>query len=146
MTHGAAAGHVKLAAKLVQLPDVADAFAQGELSRQHAYAIADAYTVERADALDGIAPALVAAAKDVNPSDLRSLVKHATDAIDGVVGAAKHERPQLYTANTLDGMIDSCRPVRVHHDKPWSHGGSTNLDNLKAKCAAHHWRKHHCPP
>jgi len=146
MTHGAAAGHVKLAAKLEQLPDVADAFAQGELSRQHAYAIADAYTVERADALDGIAPALVAAAKDVNLSDLRSLVKHATDAIDGVVGAAKHERPQLYTANTLDGMIDSCRPVRDPSRQAVVSRRADNLDNLKAKCAAHHWRKHHCPP
>jgi len=66
--------------------------------------------MQRADALDGIAPVLVAAAKDVNPSDLRSLVKHATDAIDGDGGAAddaaKHERRQLYTAQTLDCMID----------------------------------------
>jgi hypothetical protein len=110
MTRGMAAAHLKLAAKLEQLPDVAAAFAEGELSRQHAFAIADAYTPERAATLDGITPTLVDAAKDVNPKDLRSLVKHATDAIDGDGGAAddnaKHERRQLYAASTLDGMVD----------------------------------------
>jgi len=117
MTHGAASGHVKLAAKLEKLPDVANAFAEGGLSRQHAYAIAEAYTVERADALDGIASALVEAAKDVNPKDLRALVKHVTDAIDGDGGGAddnaKHERRRLHASISLDGML-------------WSTGSSTN--------------------
>jgi hypothetical protein len=110
MTTGTAAAHVKLAAKLEQLPDVADAFAQGELSRQHAWAIADAYTSERAAELVAITAVLVDAAKNVNPKDLRSLVKHATDAIDADGGAAddnaKHDRRQLYTATTLSGMLD----------------------------------------
>jgi hypothetical protein len=48
MNHGTAAAHVKLAARLEQLPHVADAFSQGELSRQHVYAIANAYVGARA--------------------------------------------------------------------------------------------------
>jgi hypothetical protein len=75
MTRGTAAAHVSLAAKLGQLPDVAKAFAEGELSRQHAHAIADAYTPERAAMLDEITATLVDAAKGVNPKELRSLVK-----------------------------------------------------------------------
>ncbi len=110
MNRGTAAGHVSLAAKLEQLPDVAEAFAQGELSRQHTLAIANAYTPERAPALQSITEALVAAAHDVNPTDLRSLVKYATDAIDGDGGAAddntKHDRRQFYVSKTLDGMVD----------------------------------------
>lgn len=110
MSSGTAAAHVKLAAKLERLPNVAHAFAQGELSRQHVYAIADAYTPERAAALDTITPVLVEAAKDVSPKELRALVKHATDAIDGDGGAADdaatHARRQLFAAKTLDDMID----------------------------------------
>src|SRR5690349_11757648 len=82
MTHGMAAAHVKLAAKLERLPELADAFAAGKISRQHAHAIADAYTPERAEALDTVTGALVDAAKRVNAKDLRALVKHVTDAID----------------------------------------------------------------
>ena len=109
MTHGGAASHVKLAAKLEQLPAVAGAFGEGTLSRQHAHAIADAYTAERADALDGIAATLVAAAQDVNPAELRELVKHATDAIDGDGGAAddaaRYARRRLHASKSLDGML-----------------------------------------
>ncbi len=110
MNRGTAAGHVSLARKLEQLPDVACAFAQGDISREHAYSIASAYTPERASMLESISEALVAAARDVNPTDLRSLVKRATDAIDGDGGAAddnkKHERRQFYVSKTLDGMVD----------------------------------------
>jgi Domain of unknown function (DUF222) len=129
---GAAAGHVKLAPKLEQLPDVADAFAQGELSRQHAYAIADAYTMQRADALDGIAPVLVAAAKDVNPSDLRSLVKHATDAID-VAGERRARRRAHSHARRSSSSRADCSISRV-----LMLGQSEVLDVGRAK--------HHCPP
>ncbi len=110
MTNGTAAGHVKLAAKLERLPEVAHAFAEGELSRQHVYAIADAYTPDRTSALSSITPALVAAAKELSPKELRGLVKHATDAIDGDGGAhddaAKHARRQLFVAKTLDDVVD----------------------------------------
>src|SRR5258708_19080263 len=46
MNHGVARGRVELARKLRHLPVVAEAFAEGEISRSHALVVAAAYTPE----------------------------------------------------------------------------------------------------
>jgi len=100
---------VELARKLEQLPEVADAFGSGEVSRAHAQVIANAYTPERASEIANLEGALVDAARAAHPNDLRNVVRYVTDAIDGDGGAAQDEaiftRRQWYMSRTLDGML-----------------------------------------
>jgi Domain of unknown function (DUF222)/HNH endonuclease len=110
MTHAAARQSVAVARKLEKLPDTAGAFAAGEISRRHAEVIADAYTPERAEGLADIEPALVRAAKLVDPRSLRvDFVMYAVDALDGDGGAAReasqYERRALHASTTFDGMV-----------------------------------------
>jgi hypothetical protein len=51
MNAGHAAAPVALARKVAARPDLAEAFASGEISREHAQVIADAFTPVRTDAL-----------------------------------------------------------------------------------------------
>ncbi len=108
MNHGVARGHVELARKLQQLPVVAEAFAEGEISRSHALVVAAAYTPERASELNNVESQFVAAARDHTPHELAGLVRHVTDAIDGDGGAATDEavfaRRGYYQSDSLDGM------------------------------------------
>ncbi len=108
MTPGAASGHVKLARKLESLPIVADAFAAGEISRQHVRVIADAYTPERETTLAEFEPVLVQTAQHVSPKDLHEIVRHATDALDGDGGAGAdaedHTRRRLHISSTIGGI------------------------------------------
>ncbi len=109
MDHGTAYAAVTLARKLERLPATAAAFADGEISRRHAYVIADACTPARVEAFAEIEPALVDIARHVRPRDLRAAVQRLSDALDGDDGAradaARFERRRLHASPTLDGMV-----------------------------------------
>ncbi len=108
MTPGAASGHVKPARKLETLPIVADAFAEGDISRQHVRVIADAFTPEHEAGLSEVEPVLVQTAKHVSPKELLAVVRHATDALDGDGGAAAdahdHTLRRLHVSTTIGGI------------------------------------------
>jgi Domain of unknown function (DUF222)/HNH endonuclease len=109
MNPGVARGHVELARKLDELPEVSGAFGRGELSRSHVQVVANAYTPERASELAGVEGALVDAARAANPRELCNIVRSLTDAIDGDGGAANDEavyaRRRWHMSRTLDGML-----------------------------------------
>ena len=109
MTYGIAAGHVRLARRLEQLPATARAFAVGEISRRHAQVIADAYTPERAAGLAASDPIFAAAARHVDVKDLAGLVGHAVDAIDGDGGAgsdaAQHAQNRFHVSPLGDRIV-----------------------------------------
>lgn len=111
MQHGAAAAALKLAEKLEDLPETSAAFAAGEISRQHAAAIADACTVERIDALREVELQLVELAREVKPKDVRAVVRRLADSIDGDNGAASDEeqlaRRRAHASVTIGGMVMS---------------------------------------
>ena len=89
LSHGAARGAVRLAARLCELPATAAAFAEGVISRQHAVVIAEAFTPERAGVLAGSEEVFAAAARRLVVGDLRRLVQYTVDALDGDGGAAR---------------------------------------------------------
>jgi 5-methylcytosine-specific restriction protein A len=105
---GVAAGHLKLARKLGQLPGVADAFCSGAISRRHVEVIANVCTPERAGAVADIEPILVQTARHVTPKELHRVVRYAADALDGDDGAASdasnHASRALHISTTLGGM------------------------------------------
>ncbi len=107
--HGVARATVDLARTLPSLPATSEAFARGDISRRHAEAIANACTSERRDAIVDFESALVDAARVASVRELRGIVQHVTDAIDGDGGAATanehHERRRLHVSPTLDGMV-----------------------------------------
>lgn len=109
MTQGQANASLKLARKLRQLPVVSDAFAAGEISRQHAAVVAEAYTTERATAINELEAPIVDAAKVATPKELGQIVQRITDALDGDDGAAganeKYARRRLHMSEMLDGMV-----------------------------------------
>ena len=109
MSQGVARGHLELARKLEDLPEVAAAFADGEISARHATAIATSYTPERASGISEVETALVEYAREATPHDLGRVVKYVTDAIDGDGGAAaeeaRYQRRRLHMSRTLDGML-----------------------------------------
>jgi len=110
LSQGVARAHVELARKVEQLPEVAAAFGDGEISARHATVIADAYTPERAAAIGEVESALVDYARETTPQDLGRVVRYVTDALDGDDGAAademEYERRALYLARTLRGALD----------------------------------------
>jgi hypothetical protein len=109
MSQGVARGLLELARKLEDLPEVASAFADGEISARHATAIAASFTPERAAGISEVETALVEYAREVTPHDLGRVVKYVTDAIDGDGGApaeeARYQRRRLHMSRTLDGML-----------------------------------------
>ena len=72
MSQGVARAHLELARKLEDLPEVAAAFADGEISARHATAIATSYTPERAAELNEVEGALVDFAREATPHELGS--------------------------------------------------------------------------
>ena len=82
---------VRLARRLAHLPETANAFEKGEISRQHVEMIAGPCTRERREMVQGIEPKLVAFAKLSDPVELRGAVKRMTDAFDGDGGASDDE-------------------------------------------------------
>jgi hypothetical protein len=109
MNAGTARAHVDLARKLLQLPETAEAFGDGAISRQRARVIADAYTPERGGALARVEAPLVDTARRATPRELSSIVRRLTDTIDGDGGAASDEelfaRRRMHMSRTLDGML-----------------------------------------
>jgi hypothetical protein len=109
LTQGGANASLKLASKLRQLSVVSEAFASGQISRQHAAVVAEAYTAERAGAISELEEAIVDAAKLATAKELGQIVQRITDALDGDDGAAtaneKHARRRLHMSEMLDGMV-----------------------------------------
>jgi hypothetical protein len=110
LNHGVARAHLELARKLEDLPEVADAFAAGEISFRHATVIAHAHTPERAPAMTNVEHELVDLARDHTPVELSRVVQRVTNALDGDGGAAddetEHERRACYTARTLGKTLE----------------------------------------
>jgi hypothetical protein len=88
MSYGQARRSIDLARKLEHLPETAAAFGAGEISREHAAAIASAYTPERDAMIANIEPQLVDLARIAIPVELRKAVSRMVDAFDGDGGAA----------------------------------------------------------
>src|ERR1700741_2129938 len=109
LTPAAARGAVTLSRALAHLPETADAFAAGEISRAHAEVIARAATPARAESFAELEAPIVDAARTANPAQLRQVVQRVTDALDGDHGArsanAKFERRYLHASVTFEGMV-----------------------------------------
>jgi hypothetical protein len=109
MDRGVAAGHVKLARKTADLPETREALEAGDISRAHVQAIADAFTPERAEMLAPLEGEFVEVARKCTPSELRNVVRYATDALDGDGGAAsdaeQHARRRFHMSRTFDGLL-----------------------------------------
>jgi hypothetical protein len=109
MDPGVARGHIELARKLQDLPEVAAAFRRGEISQRHAVIVAHAHTPERAVSISQVEAELANVAREHTPKDLRGVVRYLTDAIDGDHGAttdeALFERRCHHQSRTLDGMV-----------------------------------------
>jgi hypothetical protein len=116
MSAGHAQRAVQLARKLDELPELAAAFAAGDVSRAHAEQITDAATPQRAEAIRGVERELVDYARLATPTELRGAVRRVTDAIDGDGGAgaddAEHAKntvtlPVLAGRGVLSGDLDA---------------------------------------
>lgn len=118
MDPGVAQYYVHLARKLAKLPEVAAAYAAGDISLRHVQVVADAYTNPRAEAIAACESTLVDVAREHTPKALAAVVKHLADAIDGDDGAGNDEdefrNRSLYASKTLHGRGDlrgSCDPL-----------------------------------
>src|SRR6266581_7395994 len=105
MDHGVARGHVELARKLEDLPEVAAAFERGQISQRHAVVVANACTAERAEGIAEVESEIVDVARQHTPKQLGGLVRYLIDAIDGDGGAASdealYERRRHHMSTTL---------------------------------------------
>jgi len=119
---GVAAGHVKLARKLEQLPVTADAFSEGAISRRHVEVIANAYSPHRAAAIAEVEAVLVQAAKHVAPKELHRVARYATDALDDDDGASAdatdHASRGLHVSTTIGAS--RCWTVGLRPTRPRS--------------------------
>jgi hypothetical protein len=88
MASAVAGTTVRLARRLKHLPETANAFEKGEISRQHVEMIAIPCTRERRAMLQGLERELVAFARISDPVELRAVVKRQMDAFDGDGGAS----------------------------------------------------------
>jgi hypothetical protein len=118
MDAGVAQHYVHLARRLAALPEVAEAYAAGDISLRHVQAITDAYTARRADALAAAQSALIDFALEHTPKEVAALVRYLTDAIDGDDGSAADEDDYnartLYASKTSRGQGDlrgTCDPL-----------------------------------
>ncbi len=109
MSEGSARRALQLGRTLESLPETAEAFAHGEISRDHAHAIADSCTAERMNELCNVEAQLVEIGRHVKPKELRAVVKRLTDALDGDGGAAddqqRYLRRSLNVSPTIDGLV-----------------------------------------
>src|SRR4051812_21681828 len=92
MDRGAVNVEVKLARKLEKLPVVAQAFAEGAISRRHASVIATAATPARMAEFTNLESEFVDVARKCPPKELADVVRYVTDALDGDGGAEAEEK------------------------------------------------------
>jgi hypothetical protein len=108
LTHGGASSALRLGRMLESMPEVAEAFAAGDISRHHVAVIERASTPDRRDVLDSLDAELADAARRLDPQRLRAALRHVCDALDGDGGAAnddvQHTRRRAHLSRTLDGM------------------------------------------
>ena len=109
MNFATASAAVRLAKRLEQLPATAAAFAAGEISRQHATMIANAYTPKRAEALGDAEATFAEASKSLNTDDIRDLIKYTIDTLDGDGGAGndgkEHDQNTLHVSPLAERVI-----------------------------------------
>ena len=100
---------IQTARKMDHFPGLAEAFAAGDISRQHAAVLTIAATPERLEPLQALEPQLVDAAKAMDPRQFRWVVQHACSAIDGD-GGVNQDRDQFakrhfHASPTFEGMV-----------------------------------------
>ena len=109
LTHGQASERVEVAREMQELPKTAQALADGEISYQHASLIARTKQQLRTQWPDDAEEILVAAARQVNPVDLRRATVHLQHCLepDGVLDDANaaHERRFLHLNQTFGGLF-----------------------------------------
>jgi hypothetical protein len=98
-----------VARHLAGLPMVAKAFAAGEMSLEHAAAVARLASKVGAEQLTAAQPTLVELARNAPPKQLRILCEHLAQLLDPDGDAndrkAQHRRRYLSAGRTLDGMV-----------------------------------------
>jgi hypothetical protein len=108
LSTGKARHDVVTARKLRDFPELAHAFADGEIDRQRVDIITEAHTPGRANALRELEAALVDAAKLATPDELRALMLRITDALDGDDGKSRARRRRndeyFHLSQTYGGM------------------------------------------
>jgi hypothetical protein len=106
---GHARATVALARRLDHFPKFAQAFASGDVSRQHVTVLTGAASPERLPALQALERELLEAAKVLDPQQFSQIVRHACDAIDGDGGAAEtleqYNERRLDISRTFGGMV-----------------------------------------
>ncbi|MDH3730021.1 MAG: HNH endonuclease [Acidimicrobiia bacterium] len=104
---GEAKRWVELARRLAELPDVARALAEGDISFDHARLLASA-SVDHPERFEEDHKVLIDAAKDLSPTNLRQALDYWRQAHDAEASEVEHERRfdrrKLYSSQTLDGM------------------------------------------
>jgi hypothetical protein len=106
---GDAAALVRVARQLAGLPQVAKTFAAGEISLEHASAIAQLASTVGAGAVADYQPALLELARAAEPAKLRIACAHLRQLLDPGADqdeAARQRRARyLAAARTVDGMV-----------------------------------------
>jgi hypothetical protein len=106
---GLAAQLLLVARQLADLPQVAKAFAAGEISLEHTAALARLVGQVGAGPLAGYEPILLDLARQVAPAPLRVACEQVRQLLDaeGGAGLATRQRRQRYltAARTVDGMV-----------------------------------------
>jgi len=108
LSPNAASEQVRVARQLDRLPEVSGAFAAGELGFQHVAVITRTLEEAPAEVAVEAEPALVQAARRVDPHRLGMLTRHLrhTFAPEGVLEDANraHERRRLHISESMDGL------------------------------------------
>lgn len=113
LTHGTASAALRQGRMLETMPEVAGAFAEGEISRQHVAMIEQACTPERRTAIEALDVQVADVARNADPQRLRQVMRRIGDALDGDGGAAndeqQHGRRRAHLSRTLDrmGVLDA---------------------------------------
>jgi hypothetical protein len=106
---GQAGDLVRVARQLAGLPEVAKAFAAGEIGLEHVAVIARLASAVGGEALVGYEPILVELARQAPPAQLRTAAEHVRQLLDpdgDTDAAARARRSRYLTAGrTVDGMV-----------------------------------------
>jgi len=137
---GPAREKVRVARCLAGLPEVNQAFAEGELSYSKVRAITRVATPDN----EGF---MVCMAEQNSASHLEKLVgKYQPVEEPGLAGPLPEEGPAT-ARRERDGVCQypGCHEseyVDAHHIQHWAEGGETSLDNLVTLCRHHHRQLH----